>query len=279
MAVPSGTFQTFQAVGNAEDFHDKVYDISPLDTPFLSMAKRLKAMNTTHQWQTDQLAAASPTNSTLDGDDATTDTATPTINLKNYCQLMDKVPQVSDVQEAVKHYGRDSEMAYQMAKRTKELKRDLESALTQNNAGTVGATGSAALMASLESWLAYSGKQAGTILTANGTTCQEGSAGTTPGFTTAAGVPTTAPTDSTSTGSVSEAILKNCIANAWNLGGDPRVLLCGALVKQKISGSFTGIATRFREVRGGLADIIGGADIYVSDFGEHKLVPDRKSVV
>lgn len=276
MTVPSGTYQTYQAIGNAEDFHDAIYDISPTETPFQSMAKRLKADNRLHQWQTDELAAHTAGNATIEGDDAAADTAIPTVNLKNQCQLMDKVAFVSNTQEATKHYGRDSEMAYQMAKRSKELKRDLEAALVQNNAGTAGVAASAALMASLESWLAYGGQQAATIKTANGTSVQEGAAGTTPGFTTANGYPVTAPTDSTSTGSISETILKGCIANTYQAGGDPSVIMVPPLIKQKISTAFAGVATRFREVpSGGRAQIIGGADLYVSDFGEHKIVPNR----
>jgi hypothetical protein len=52
--------------------------------------------------------------------------------------------------------------------------------------------------------------------------------------------------------------------------------MVGADVKQKISGSFTGIATRFRNVESkSEAQIISGADIYVSDFGSTTIVPNR----
>jgi uncharacterized protein DUF5309 len=276
MTVPSGTLQTYQTIGNAEDFEDAVYMISPTETPFLSLAKRMKADNRTHQWLTDELAAHTAGNATIEGDDAAADTAIPAVNLKNQCQLLDKVAFVSNTQEATRSYGNVGSMQYQMAKRVKELKRDLEAALVQNNAGTAGVAASAALMASLESWLGYSGQQAATIKTANGTSVQEGAAGTTPGFTTANGYPVVAPTDSTSTGSISEAILKGCIANTYTNGGDPSILLVPPLVKQKISTAFSGISTRFREVKaGGRAEITGGADLYVSDFGEHIIKPDR----
>lgn len=275
MAVPAGTLQTYQAVGNAEDFEDAIFDISPTETPFITMAKRKKADNPRHQWQTDELKAATAGNAAIQGDDAGADTAVPTVNLLNFCQLMEKVPKVSTTQEATRHYGRGSEMAYQMAKRVKELKRDLEAACVQNNAGTVGAAASAALMASLESWLGYKGGQAATIKTANGTSVGAGTSQTTPGFTTANGYPITAPTDSTVAGSINETVLKTCIADTFINGGDPRVIMCPPLVKQKVAG-FSGIATRFRDVGAGQrAQIIGGADLYVSDFGEHKLTPNR----
>jgi hypothetical protein len=276
MAVPGGTFQTYQAVGNAEDFENAIFDISPTETPILMLAKKLKATNVSHQWQTDELTAHTAGNAVIQGDDAAGDTAVPTVMLKNYCQLMDKVPFVADTQEATEHYGRDSEMAYQMAKRSKELKRDLEAALCQNNAGTVGAAASAALMASLESWLAYGGQQAATIKTASGTSVGTGTLQTTPGFTTANGVPVTAPTDSTVTGSISESVLKNAIADTYTAGGDPRVILVPPRIKQKISTAFSGVATRFRDVKSGSqAQIIGGADLYVSDFGTHEIMPSR----
>jgi hypothetical protein len=276
MAVPAGTLQTYQTIGNKEDFEDAAYMISPTETPFLTMAKRLKADNRLHQWLTDELTDATSGNAVIEGDDAAADTAVPAVNLKNNCQLMDKVAFVSNTQEAIPSYGNVGSMSYQMAKRVKELKRDLEAALVRNNAGTAGVAASAALMASLESWLGYSGGQAATIKTANGTTVQEGAAGTTPGFTTANGFPVTAPTDSTSTGSISETVLKNCIANTYNNGGDPRTLLVPPLIKQKISTAFSGVATRFREVKSrDQAQIIGGADLYISDFGEHVIKADR----
>jgi hypothetical protein len=165
-------------------------------------------------------------------------------------------------------------MSYQVAKRVKELKRDLESALCQNNASTAGAAGSAARMAGLESWLMMS-DQIGANNAANGTSVGEGAGQTTPGWTTAVGVPKVAPTDSTSAGSVSETQLKNCIARTWTQGGDPTLLLMGALTKAKVS-TFAGIATRYRNVESRQqAQIISGADVFVSDLGEHQIKPSR----
>ena len=276
MTVPSGTLQTYQAVGNAEDFENAIYDISPTETPFLMLAKKLKATNRVHQWLTDALDAATAGNATIEGDDAVANTAIAQINCKNYLQLLDKVAIVSDTQESVDKYGKASEMKYQMAKRAKELKRDLESSLTQRNAGTAGVAASASLMASLESWLGIT-SSALTVGGVNGTSIGTGTTGqTTPGFTAANGVPVVAPTDSTVAGTLTEAVLKSCIAATWTQGGDPKIILCGALVKQKISTAFSGIATRFRDVQAGQrAQIIGGADLYVSDFGTHTIRASR----
>jgi len=263
MAVPTNTTQTFGQVGLKEDVSDLIFNIAPTETPFVSKAKKTKATNTVHEWQTDSLAAAAA-NAHLEGDQTTATALTATKRLKNFSQILKKVVSVSGTACAVKAYGREDEFEYQLSKRMKELKRDLEFAAVQNQAGTVGVAASAPTMASVESWIAT-----------NYQSVQEGTAGTTHGATTGA-YPTRAPVDSTSAGSLTEAALKNVINLAWNAGGDPKVLMCSGAVKQKISGAFTGIATRFRTVNGGSqAEVISGVDLYVSDFGEHQLIPNR----
>jgi len=87
-----------------------------------------------------------------------------------------------------------------------------------------------------------------------------------------------APTDSTAASSFTETDLKAMISAAWSAGGNPTVVLVGPNCKKKISG-FSGIATLYRDA-GPTAKgtrIIGAADVYVSDFGEHRIVPDRFS--
>ena len=116
MAVPSGTFQTYQAVGNAESVADIIYDMSPTKHPFMSNVGRGSAAATFEQWQTDALDAATADNITIEGDDATNNTANPTVIYGNYTQLSDRVAQVSTTQDRVKKYGRKSEMQRELAK-------------------------------------------------------------------------------------------------------------------------------------------------------------------
>jgi hypothetical protein len=261
MAVPTGTFQTFQAIGNREDLSNLIFNISPTETPFVSGIKRTKIKATFHEWQTDDLDAAN-TNAQIQGDDAATNTAVPTVRLRNYSQILRKVPRVSATQRVVDAAGREDEFDYQVSKRSKEIKRDLEYAAVRNQSSTAGSAASPALMASVESWIAT-----------NRTSVGQGTGQTTPGY--ASGT-VAAPTDSTSAGTLTEAAMKAVIAAAWNEGGEPSVLMVGPLTKQKISGSFNGIATRYRDVPSGKqAQVISGVDLYVSDFGEHKLVPNR----
>lgn len=270
MTVPTGTFQTFQQIGRREDLSDLIFDISPTQKPFTSAVKKTKATQSKHEWQTDSLADASPTASAMiEGDDATANTAVPTVRYNNQLQTFRKVVQVSGRARKIDAAGRADEFEYQLKKRMTELGRDLEAALTQNNASTAGAAASAPLMASFESWIASSSTAVGNYISAG-----QGAAQTTPGQ--VSGTPSTAPTDSTTAGTLTEAMVKYVIKECWLKGGDPSLIMCGAEVKQKISGSFTGIATRYRDVKSkSQAQIISGADVYVSDFGTTTIVANR----
>lgn len=265
MAVPSGTYQTFQQKGLREDLSDLIDDISPTEKPFTRAIGRTSAKATKHEWQTDVLATASATNANIQGDDSAVNTAVPTVRLGNFTQIIKKTVQASRTARTVRAAGRADEFNYQLKKRMAEVGRDLEASLTQNNAATAGSAASAALMASLESWLSTNRTSVGT-----------GTAQTTPGADASLGYPATAPTDSTVTGTLNESDLKAVIRSAWTSGGEPSMIMVGPGTKQKISGSFTGIATRFRDVPSGkAAEITGAADLYVSDFGEFKIVPNR----
>lgn len=115
---------TYTGLGIAEDFEDIIFDISPEDTPFLSVCKRTKAGQTYHQWQTDSLTAAAA-NKQIEGLDSTFATLSPTTVLGNYCQISSKTVNISATYDVVRKYGRKSETAYQLMKAGKELKRKI----------------------------------------------------------------------------------------------------------------------------------------------------------
>ncbi len=65
------------------------------------------------------------------------------------------------------------------------------------------------------------------------------------------------------------------LQQAWSCGGETDTILCGPLVYNKIT-TFTGIATRFRDVGSRQqAQIINSADVYVSPYGSHNIVLSR----
>lgn len=260
MAVPAGTFQAHDAIGVKEDLQDVIYNISPMDTPLMSSIGRSTADQTYHEWQTDSLADATSLNAQIEGDDATGQTATPTSRFGNYCQLSWKVPQVSGTLRASNTAGRADEMSYQITKRGQELKRDIEKAISSDNAATAGASDGARKLAGLGAWLWTNEVAVNT-------------SATTPAVT--SGAPKTAGQAGASTTAFVESRLKTCIANCWTEGGDPDLILVNAHNKQVASG-FGGIATQYRDnPQKGPATIIGAADVYVSDFGTHNIVASR----
>lgn len=265
MAQSTGTTDTYDLVGIAEDVENIIFNISPTDTPAVTMAKKKKATNTNHQWQTDSLAAAAA-NRAIEGDDSTYATAAPTTMLSNRTQISKKSVMVSGTADAVKKYGRAEEFAYQIAKRGKEIKRDMEFAMTQNQASSAGGSGTARSSAGLESMITNR-----ILPTTSGT-------GTTPGY---SGGDWAAPTDGTATGAgstLSETYLVQALEAAWTDGGDPSTILMGSYQKRTIAtfGGAQKFAGFYNPKQGaGQGMVIGGVDLYVSDFGEHKLVLDR----
>ena len=133
MAIVSGTYLTYSAIGNREDLTDQIYTISPTDTPFQAQIPATKALAVSHEWQTDSLAAAAA-NAQLEGDDFAYSTPAATTRLINTCQISYKTTIVSKTQDAVNKAGRAKEMVYQLMKRAKELRRDQEFVLTGNQA-------------------------------------------------------------------------------------------------------------------------------------------------
>ncbi len=250
MAQPTNTFDSYDAVGNKEDLTDIVTNISPIDTPFLSMIGEGKAINTLHEWQTDSLAAADDSNAAIEGDEAAGSSLASTTRANNRTQISDKVVVVSGTQEAIEKAGRDSELAYQVVKAAKELKRDIEKILVGNQAAVTGDSSTARKLRSLESWYT--------------TNASRGSGG-------ADGSTSAAATDGTQR-AFTETLVKDVIQQIYVAGGNPDCIMLGPVNKQVFSG-FTGGATKFTETKDKALNAV--VDIYVSDFGDMKVVPNR----
>jgi len=87
MAQPTGVYVTYSSVGLREDLENVIYDISPTDTPFMSMGGRMDAIAVNHEWQTDALAAASASNFHEEGATLTAAEPAATTRLGNICQI------------------------------------------------------------------------------------------------------------------------------------------------------------------------------------------------
>lgn len=126
------TLNSYDLKGVKESFANWISNISPTDTPFVSMTGKESITNKYFQWQTDALAPVDPDNAYEEGSDAADVSLTATTVLKNVTQILRKVVKVSDTADALSSYGRGSELAYQMEKAGAEIKRDLEHAFLNN---------------------------------------------------------------------------------------------------------------------------------------------------
>ena len=261
MGVTANTNETYSVSTIREDLQDALISISPTETPFMSSIGRKSVNNTYFEWPVIELAAASTSNRVIEGEAAPgNDAPTNAIRLANYTQISDKMVDVSDTAESVNGAGDAQKMAKQIAYKLKELKRDMEQMMAgDNNAAVAGSSGTARETASLSAFL-RTNVDRGT----------GGASGTLSGST--AGYPNAAATDGTLR-ALTETMLKDVIASCWDEGAEPSIILCGSGVKQKISSTFTGGATKYRDISD--KKIVGAVDLYVSDFGELQVVPSR----
>lgn len=260
MAIITDTYLTYSSKGNREGLSDVIYRISPEETPLMSNAGKASGSSTYFEWQNDALASAAA-NGVVEGNEAAYVAAVATTRLGNYHQISTKTALVSGTLDAINKAGRKSEMAYQMAKKSAELKRDMEFTATRNAAAVAGSSSVARLSAGLESFLRTNDSR-------GATGADPTLSGTTEGF------PNAAPTDGTPR-AFTETLLKAVLLASYNSGGKGTMLMVGPAQKQVVS-SFAGIAVNRFNVQGAKqGTIIGAADVYVSDFGVVNVVPNR----
>lgn len=257
MTVPTNLYQKASLKGDREDLIDKIYNTSPTETPVLSAVGRVSATNTYHEWQRDALATANKDNALIDGDDVTLDAQTATERVGNYMQIFAKKPGVSRRANIVKKAGRGSELAYIKAKSMLEIKRDIEAMIVSANAAVAPTT-------------AVAGKSGGLGVQNNANT-EHGVGGSTAAWT--SGAPTVAPTPGTGR-AFTETLLKSAVQKTYIASGEvPRMVIMSPNHKGVFSG-FAGIAVnRYQVSKKEQGRIIGGADVYMSDFGELEIVP------
>jgi hypothetical protein len=248
------TYQTYTAIGMREDLSDVIYSISPTDVPFMSSIGKTKATAVLHEWQTDSLAAATLDNFAVEGDTASDATMSPTTRVGNRCQIAQKTVKISGTLQAVDKAGRKSEKAYQLAKASAEIKRDMETTLLSNQVAANGNSSTARKLGGLQAWLNsnYSGGTSGT----------------------AGNLGTTARGDGTNR-TFEETLLKTVVRSVYASGGNPKVLMVNPAHKQLVS-AFAGIAAqRFMAPANTPTTIVAAADVYMSDFGTISVVPNR----
>jgi hypothetical protein len=262
MTIIANTTLVFDIKGVREELSNIIYNLSPEDTPFISNAGRDSVDNTLYEWQRDALAAAVSTNAQLQGDDiAAFDAVTATVRMGNRTQISRKAIIVAGTTNAVSTAGRKQELAYQITKRSAEIKRDIE----KNALDNVGA------VAGNSTTAPKTGTMGATIGSIDGTNVSMGATGTNP----TDALLFTDPRNDGTQRAATEALLKVVLSGVWVNGGSPDTIMVGPFNKSVFSG-FAGIATKtyFQEAARPAA-IIGSADVYVGEFGTYSIVPNR----
>jgi hypothetical protein len=264
MAQITNTYETYDARGNREELADKIYQITPEETPFLSLIGRKSVVSTHPEWQTDALASVDVDNNQAEGSDWSYSAISPTTRVGNYTQISDKKIIISRTQDKTSKAGRKSELAREVAKKGVELRIDMEVICLSNQASSAGSGNGATnrKLGGMRAWLSTNDNM---------------NSGTSGGFNSGTGV-----VDAAVNGTqraFSKTILDSVILSTYNAGGSPKTLMLSPYAKTVFSTfmSDTNVALqRFAANGKGQTTIVAAADMYLSDFGTISVVPNRQ---
>ena len=235
--MPETYVNVYDQIGEREDLINLVTSISPEETVTMSRLGRANAKSFKHDWLTQALAAADSANAIIDGASATFASSdyTARVSVTNYTQILRRVFSSSYSQEAIVQAGVSSEFANQRELKTKEVKRDANSALINQTS----ASGTSAVA-----------RRVNGVLAAITTNTRDGG------------------------GKALEQILYNdLLQSIWDQGGHPNVTYCGGFQKRVISNWTPQGGQRWTDAEG--RKIINTIDTYSSDFGMQTILLER----
>ena len=275
MAATTNPRETYGAVGIREDLSDIIYNISPMDTPFMNGIGKGTCNNTQFEWQTDELTAAAA-NRQVEGDSPDAIAVSEPRRLSNYTQISHKTVMTSGTAEAVDFAGRRSSQAYQLAKRAKEIKRDMEKMLLDNTVKSagVGSPAAARATAGFNAWIGTDATGTSNIIDASATP----DVGVVNQGAPAVGYPDGSSVGSASLPAVALTLdaINLAVSRVWDLGGTPDVMMCSGALKQTISGlGASVVADLQKNVGDSAATAVNAVDVLVTDFGTFQIVPNR----
>lgn len=260
MTIPTNLYQKASLKGNREDLMDKIYNTSPSEVPLSTAMGRVTAITDFHEWQTDALGSASAANKMIDGDDATLDAITPTNRIGNHLQIFNGSVGVSRRANIVKKAGRGMEMGYLKGKKMLELKRNIEAMILSPTQVAIAATTSVA------------GQSGGLGVQCVSSPLHNG-AGATPAWT--SGAPTAAITAGTNR-TFTKTLLDTACQNIFVNSGQFAEMLVVSPAHKTLFSAFASVAQNRIDVKSGKnsqATIVGGAEVYLSDFGGLTVMP------
>ena len=234
-----------------EDLATVISMISPEETPFVSAIGKTKATATKHEWLQDTLASANKDSAAVEGADASDTTLVSPVRLSNQAQIFTKDVRVSGTLQAVSTAGTSDELARQIAKAGKEIKRDIEAALVSANPSVAAG---ARKLGGAEAWIK--------------TNAQHGANGVTVGYSSGAVGAVTAGTAR----ALTETMFVNALQGIWTAGGDPKKVIAPGTLKSKIS-TFVGGGTKQQNAKD--KTVYQAVDVYNSDFGTVDILPHR----
>lgn len=274
MAQPAEALSRYDLATDGDDvreqFANRIYDISPDETPVVSSIGRGNMKNTYKSWLLDKLADPDANNAAIDGDDFAGDPIGTTKRVGNFAQILRKDIVITDRVQAVDKAARRSELARQTMRKGLETRRDLETIVTGGQAAREGDDTTPGLFAGMGAWYTSNAKRntgGASAPLSNGQS----------------GFPNAAATDAATTRPLSETLVLDAVQDAWKLGGMPTKCIVGGQMKRRISNYlFTTdarIATQYQDQQKKLsaASVIGSVDYWLTDFGTLEVIPDRFS--
>lgn len=252
MAKIAASYSTRDAKANREDLSDLISNIDPTETPIMTLISGTtrNVTNINFDWQKDHLKPVDSDNAEVEGFEVRRQRSNPTIRVANTCQISTKNATVTGSQERSNPAGKRSEMAYQMALRSRELKIDMESILSSKQPRYLGYDDPSdedtkpRRLRGLEHWLETNALFG------------DGGAAATNEFDPL--------TDGTQR-DLTEELLVDGLQRAWENGGNPTQAMVGAGVKRRIS-KFVGRENSRQAV--GKDTVNNTVSIYASDFGD-----------
>ncbi len=229
------TYTTYDQVGKKESVADIITDITPFDTPAMTMFKDEKISARTFSWLEDALDAAG-VNAAVEGASASMATLANAVERTNNTQILTKAFQVSATSDAVATYGRAKETAHQLGKALKAIKRDAEFMLVGADQAAVAGDASTA-------------RKSASVIDQISTVEAGGSA------------------------ALTEAMLLSAGQTAYNNGSDVDTFMIKPADAQIVAG-FSASSGRNREIAQGKT-LVNAIDLYVSPYGEYRVVLNR----
>lgn len=263
MAKVTNALTTYGVVGNREDLSNAIYNIDPFDTPIMSAARRRNVKNRTFDWQTEFLPDVDENNAQFEGFQLSNSTSQPTVRLTNVTQISQRDATVSGSQEASDPAGKGSEMAHQMALKSKVLKSDMEKIMSGRQPRVDGADGTPRKTEAIGHWIARAVDKAATVGAA------------VIGYEVSLPVVATDAFAAVAAGNqiaMTESMVGDAMQAAYANGANPDIMIVPPAIKRTVS---TFVGRDSSQVMVGKTEVVATVDVIATDFGRIKVMPSR----